>query len=179
MNRFKFLNSIPIVIAICFLLFLVLGGGLILPKYKGLKDLQASVAEKETELQYKQQYFSNLADVKTKLDKYEEELSKIDSALPFGPSLPSLFNFIQGAGSQSGIVLKGISPFTSTSQKESKVKKTEFSLEVSGDYASFKSFISALEKSARLIEIENISFSLPKEGGDIFTFNIKIAVSNY
>jgi len=176
MNYFK---SIPIIIAVCFLLFLILGVGLILPKYQELKNIQTTIAEKEAELQYKQQYFSDLSDIKTELDEYEEELSKIDSALPSGPSLPSLFNFLQKTGSQSGVVLKGISPFTTISREESKTKKTEFSLEISGDYASFKSFISSLEKSARLMEIENISFSLPKESGSLFTFNIKIAVSSY
>ncbi len=175
----KYFKSIPIIIAVCFLLFLILGGGLILPKYQGFKNIQTTIAEKEVELQYKQQYFSDLVGVKAELDEYEEELSKIDSALPSGPSLPSLFNFLQKTGSQSGIVLKGISPFATISQEESKTRKTEFSLEISGDYTSFKSFISILEKSARLIEIENISFSLPKEGSDIFTFNIKMAVSSY
>lgn len=176
MNRFK---SIPVIIAICFLLFLILGGSLILPKYQGLKDIRTTITEKEAEFQYKQQYFSALADTKTELDKYEEELSKIDSALPSGSSLPSLFNFLQKTGSQSGIVLKGISPFVTIFQEESKTRKTEFSLEVSGDYTSLKSFISTLEKSARLVEIENISFFLLREGGDIFTFNIKMAVSSY
>ena len=177
--RFKVLNSLPIIITVCFLLVLILGIGLLLPKYQDLKGIQRTIEEKKAEIQYKEKYFAEIGEIKTELEKYETELSKIDSALPQSPSLPSLFNFLQEASSQSGLVLKGISPFTVAPVGEnSDIKETEFNLQLSGGYSSFKNFLSTLEKSARMIEIENISFSLPIEE-ELFTFNIRVKIFSY
>lgn len=177
--RFKFLKYLPIIITICFLLVLILGIGLLLPRYQDLKGIQKTVEEKKAEVQYKEKYFAEIGEIKTELEKYETELSKIDSALPQNSSLPSIFNFLQEASSQSGLVLKGISPFTVFSVgKDSNLKETKFNLQLSGDYSSFKNFLSTLEKSARMIEVENISFSLPIEG-ELFTFNIRVKIYSY
>jgi len=179
MNKLNLLKSIPLIIAICFLISLLLGALILWPRLQDLKKIQASLRDVSSELQYQEQYFSQLAEIQNKLGKYEEKLSKIDSALPDNPSLPALLNFLQKASAQSGLVLKGISPFTvSSAGNNPNLRKTQFSLELSGSYSSFKEFLSTIEKSARLIEVENISFSAPKEG-DTFTFNLRIKVYSY
>jgi len=179
MNRFNLLNSIPLIIASCFILSLVLGIVLLWPRYQNLKELQESVSQKETEIQQQEQYFSNLSQIEEKIRKYDKELAKINSALPEDPSLPSLFNFLQKASSQSGLILKGISPFEiSLLESSPNLKEIQFSFQVSGPYSSFKDFLSTLENSARLIEVENISFSSPKEG-ELFNFNLRVKVYSY
>ncbi len=179
MNRLNLLDSIIIVTVVCFFLVLLFGAGFFWPKYQALSGLQKGIEERTVQLQHKEKYFSGLKDIQAELKKYETELSKIDSALPSNPSLPSLFSFIQKTSSQSGLVLKGISPFAiSAAEGAPKIKTIQFSLQVSGSYQSFKNFLSILEKSARIIEVENISFSSPEEG-DLFTFNLNIKVHSY
>lgn len=165
----------PITIAICIFLTLILGVVFINPKYQELRGIRERIRVKKAEIQSKEKYFSDITDVSEQLKEYEAQLSKIDSALPPDVSLPALFNFLQTATSQNGLVLKGMSPgFT----VQGRFGETSVSLVVTGSYSSLKSFLSTLEKSARMIETESISFSSPGETG-LFTFNLRIKVHSY
>ncbi len=179
MKRFNFLDSLPLVIIICFFLTLILGVWFLWPKFQDLREVQKNIKEKEEQLQSNEEYFSNLKEIKISLEDYQGKLSKINSALPDDPSLPSLFNFLQKASSQSGLTLKGISPFAISSSEEfPTLKEIQFGLKIIGSYSSFKNFLSTLEKSARLIEVENISFISPGED-EPFIFSLIIKVYSY
>jgi len=176
----------PLAIIIGLILLVALGIAVVFPKYQNLNLLQSKVKEKEATLQSEKEYFSNLSDISEKLKKYEESLSKINSALAAEPGLPALFNFLQTAASQNGLVLKKIAPTLPSSLKEELVKEgwspeireTGINLTVAGYYPSFKNFLSTLEKTARMIELESISFSASEEAGPI-DFNLRIKIYSY
>jgi len=176
----------PLAIIIGLILLIALGIAVVFPEYQNLNSLQLKVKEKEAALQSKKEYFSNLGEISEELKKYEESLSKINSALAAEPGLPALFNFLQTAASQNGLVLKKITPTLPSSLREELVKEgwsleireTGINLTVTGSYPSFKDFLSNLEKTARMIEIENISFSTGEEAGPI-DFNLRIKVYSY
>ena len=179
MEKFNLTIIFPIIIILIFLFSLTFGVVSVWPKYLELKSLNDSIEAKKEELKFQGQYFSELEQIKKELKNYESELAKIDSVLPQDAFPPSLFNFIQTAASQSGLVFKGMSlPIFSSSQDQEKFKEAQFSVDVSGAYSSLKNFLFVLEKCARLFEVENISFSAPKEG-EIYTFNLKIKVYSY
>jgi len=190
MNRFKYLNYILVVIIVCFIGVIIFGSNFLLPKFQEFSGLRQRVEEKRNEIKYKQEYFSNLTETKTELKKYEAELSKIDSALPDDSFMPSLFNYLQKSSSQSGLVLKDMGTFNiSQSEKAPNLKEITLSLGVSGPYSSFKSFLSNLEKSTRMIEVESVSFSASQEQQtleegkqkekDVFNFNLILKVYSY
>ena len=191
-----------IVASLILLAVLTIGIFLILPKYQELKAFKIKIDEKRDELQYKEEYFSDLQETSDRLKDYKEELEKIESALPDNPSLPSFFNFLQKATSQNGLILKNLGSFSivlpsissvkktveekateknvkETEKKIPKVKKISLAIEVSGSYSSFKNFLESLEKSARLIEVENISFSSPKPGEETFSYTLKLKTFSY
>jgi Tfp pilus assembly protein PilO len=178
--------SRPLAIIIGLILLLVLGIAVVFPKYQNLNLLQLKVKEKEAALQSEKEYFSNLSEISEKLKKYEESLSKINSALPTEPKFPTLFDFLQTAASQNGLVLKKITPALPGSLKgelakegwNPEIRKTGISLQVSGFYPSFKNFLSTLEKTARMIELESVSFFTLEEVGPI-DFNLRIKVYSY
>lgn len=95
---------------ICFFLASTLTVVLVWPKYQDLKSLQFQIEEKKAELQSREEYSLKIKEIFEKLEKYQDQLAKIDSALPSDPSLPSLFHFLQNLSSRSGLVLKEISP---------------------------------------------------------------------
>ena len=161
-----------IITAACLVLALVSGFFLTWPKYQALQVLQTNIEAKEAELQSKESYFSQIKEISEDLEGYAESLAKISSALPETPALPSLFNFLQITASQTGLVLEEII-LGSVGQGEIHV-----TCRLAGSYPSLKSFLLALESSARLIEVESISFSSPEEGKP-FTFNLKIKVFSY
>ena len=176
----------PFAIIIGLILLVVLGIAAVFPKYQNLNLLQLKVKEKEAEFQSEKEHFSNLDALSEKLKKYEKSLSNINSALAAEPGLPALFNFLQIAASQNGLVLKKIAPTLPSPLKEELVKKgwsleireTGINLTVAGSYSSFKNFLSTLEKTARMIEIESISFSALERAGPI-DFNLRIKVYSY
>jgi len=166
---------------ILFALTVLIAVFLLWPKYLKLANTQARIQSKEVELNYKEDYYKELSSISEKLEtEYSEKLKKIDSALPAGSSIPSLYNFLQKTASENGLVLKNVGSFavspstTITGLKEISLSSLGFS----GSYPSFKNFLVALEKNSRIIEVENISFSTPKEG-EIFDFNLTIKTYSY
>jgi Tfp pilus assembly protein PilO len=149
------------------------------PKYQDFNNLRFEVREKKIQLENKEQYFSKLEGYSLKLKEYSSELSKINSALPEDPGIPDLFHFLEKTGSQNGLALEKvhlgkISPL----EQNSEIKKTSLDLSFSGSYPAFKSFLSIVEKNARLIGVESISFSTPAKG-EIFTFDLTIKTYSY
>jgi len=176
----------PLAIIIGLILLLFFGIAVVFPKYQNLNLLQLKVKEKEAVLQSEKEYFSSLDEISEKLKKYEESLSKINSALATEPRLPALFDFLQTAASQNGLVLKKIDPALSGSLKgelakegwNPKIREIRINLQVSGSYPSFKNFLSTIERTSRMIELESISFSALEEVGPI-DFNLRIKVYSY
>ena len=189
-----------IITIVLFALTLTWGINFVWPKYQQLAILEKKNEIKKTELQRKEEYLQELKKISQELKNYQSQLAKIDSALPADPGLAALFDFLQKASSQSGLVLTNIKILASravtkekekTTQSPSKIpseireiaepeelKETELSFLVSGDYPSFKNFLSVLEKSSRLIEIENISFMFPQKEGP-WNFDLKIKVYSF
>lgn len=169
------------IISINFLIILAIGFFFVFPEYRNLKNLTTEVREKKAELQYKKEYYSNVKRISEELKKYESEISKIDSAFPSRPFLPSLFNFLEKTAIQNGLILKQIGKFSITPSKENlEIKNIYIEIIAGGSYPAFKNFLSALEKTARLVEVENIVFSSPTlEEEKLFSFELKIKTHSY
>lgn len=161
--------------AICLIVAIVMAVLVLWPKFQELKTIQENIKIVKAELQIKQDYLLKLDDLKVKLEENQEEVAKIKTTLPDSPSVPSLLNYLQKTSSESGLILTEISPFSVSEAKDfANLKETALSIKVSGSYSSFKNFLSSLEKSARLIEIENISFSSgDTKGSSIFNLSLK------
>jgi Tfp pilus assembly protein PilO len=159
----------------CLLAAILLGVFVISPKYREYGDTNLKIKIKNTDIDNQQKYFSQVRETSEKLKNYEEELRKISYALPKEPSLPEVLEFLTQASSQNGMTFKKltssavvlpktatkISDSSSASESETppRLKEISVEFEVSGDYSSLKNFVITLEKNARLIEIESISFS--------------------
>jgi len=176
-------NRTLIITVVFFIAVIIIAILFLWPKYQELKITQKNIEQKKIELQTKEEYLLKLSEIQTELERYQEEFSKINSALPDDPSFPSLFNYLQKTFSETGLILEKIDSFSiSSSQDLLDLKEAVFSIGVAGSYSSFKNFLSVLEKSARLIEVENISFSSSKkEEGveELFVFNLKLKVYSY
>lgn len=171
-SKNSFSQKIPIAAAALFVLFLLVAVFLVWPKYQEVSRLSQKVEEGNKELQKKESQSLEIKDMKNKLDGYEKELDKINTALPSDFCAPSFFKFIQDTASQSGVVLGSVGGvFSDSSEKSNKkggdasqekeegLREAGTSINVSGSYSAIKNFLFALEKSARIIEISQISFS--------------------
>ncbi|MFH1180797.1 MAG: type 4a pilus biogenesis protein PilO [bacterium] len=170
------MRQLPIII-ISFSVTLILAFGFVLPKKNELSVLQNKITEKEAEIQFKEEYLSELENVYFSLEKYQPELEKINSALPQKAQLPGLYNFFEETSSNSGLVLTAIGSISRKKSEIAGIDELVLPFTVSGSYFSLKSFLSALENSARFLQVENISFISPQRSAKReknFSFDIKI-----
>jgi len=190
----NFKNYFLITTIVFFAIALLLAGLILWPKFQVLTTLHNSIVNKNLALESSKNYVAQLQDAKNKLTNYQPEMDKINSSLPADPDVPSLFNFIQKISSQSGLVLNDIGTFTvSTGESSpsslafpsSAMKQISFNVSVVGSYPSFKNFVSNIEKSARLISIENITFAPASseiagtKSLDVFTFTLGLKTYSY
>lgn len=171
-----------------FLLFLVVFGGYFYwwPGYQHFQDLRAALAGKKGQLEQAEEYLLELKTLSNRLAEYEDELAKVDSALPDDPSIPALFNFIQKTSSENGLILKKIGLIKLSPEEISakeRIVKIPFSVVVSGSYPAFKNFLLAVYKNARIIKVDSIDFSSSpilegKETG-LFVFNLTLETQSF
>ena len=170
-----------LIIAISFLLlvFSILGGVFYCwPKFQDFLYLRIELKGKDTEIKQKEEYFSKLDSLSSKMINYPEELAKINSALPIDPSIPALFNFMQVVSSENGLILENLTLGSISPLSEKGVNQISFNISVSGSYSAFKNLLSALYGNARMIDINSIGFSSNEEK-DLFVFSIDLATYSY
>ncbi len=170
-----------IIIAGAVVLSLVLGLTMLWPKYQKLQILWSDITINELDLQSKENYLSQIKEVSLQLKQYQEPLAKISSALPQDSSLPSLVNFFQSSAAKSGLILEKISWIEAIAPEgKSALKETQLTFQLAGSYEALKNFLSVLESSARIIEVQKVFISIPKkESKESPSFNIDVKAYSY
>lgn len=185
---------------IILLVVFLLGYFILLNQFNEIRLLKFNLKQKTDDFKSLEEYFNKLSLINEELAEYETEMQKIHSALPLKAGIPSVFNFIQKVSLENNLELQRLSLNISQSSKttkpvvkDSKVKETSFSLVISGSYNDFKNFLSVLEKSSRIIELENIDFSytgtvnpynsysepVGNSSGNPISFNLEMKVYSY
>lgn len=186
LKKMSIKKYIPIILVLFFIL--LIGGGyfLISPKFQELRRKKLEVGIQDEEFRRKEEHFLNLKNTLEQLSQYENQISKINSALPSRPLEPDILNYLQKLSSENGLILKDINAagiFGVKGIPGEKIKKLPISVDLIGSYTSLKSFILAIYKSARIIEIKSISFSnIAGEGEmaqDLFNFNLGLETHSY
>jgi len=175
------MNRIIIIVA-GVVIALVLAAVLVWPQYQKIQTLNYNIENKKEELRSQETYFSRVKEASKRLQEYPDALSKIADALPKDPSLASLANFLQTNSTQTGLILKKIvlGGTTLPNENESFLPKTQLVIQTSGSYESLKSFLSLIENSARLIEVQNLSIEIPPaESKESPTFTLDLKASSY
>lgn len=192
----KPITTIIILIITLLLVFLFL-----VPKYQESRDLKTTFAKKQAEYSGKSAYFAEISKIIEDIDGRKYILEKIDSALPSKFSFAQLIYFLQKKGAEAGIVNKSIifsqvSPASLeqnssvTFNRELNAKEPNnitITLDLSGSYQAFKKFLSSLEKSSRLFEVESISFTSAsksskesvKSQNQLPTYNFKLVITTH
>ena len=178
------LNYFDYVIIVTVLIILVSGFFIVIkPKYElVIQDVQLAKINNESEYLIQESYFGKLKKFKNVFDNVEiENKRKIDIILPEKVNVEEFFREIEAIVSKSGLILTslniakdeaGEAPDKSNKNKTNieisdnnleleKVGKIKITMNVLGvDYDNFKKFIGVIENNLRLMDIENINFSL-------------------
>jgi Tfp pilus assembly protein PilO len=169
MFSFKNLTIIFLLIA------MVVAALLVWPEYQRMNFLTLSIEKVNSDIQTQENYLADLNKTMDKIEKeYKDKIALIDYALPKDPNLPLLYDFIIKTCSQNGLILTGISNNISEPSENQKQGTIAFGLAMSGSYSALKSIISALENSARMFNIESVSFSSQEKKDSPFNFSLEI-----
>jgi len=153
----------PIAIALTLFIILLLVFFLVIPEYNTFKSLQTQLGEKKAEFDAEVDYYAAIARTYFDLQSRQDDIKKIDDALPSDPATGKLIYFLQEAAKDNGLMVKDLflsKPSGGNAQANSGgIKDLIVSTDVLGDYPSLEKFIIFLEKSSRIFEVTNISFS--------------------
>ena len=179
---------------------------LVVPQYNVFKDLRVELGKKKAEYNAEYEYFSEIAKNYSQIQALEQDIEKIDDALPIGYNFGNLIYYFQNQALAAGMIIKSmfLSKSSSAGAKktnysyesesgESKMPQMNeigFSLNMTGSYSSLENFIVSLEKSARLFEVKNISFGAwaASQGAEqsqqfqmqeIYNFNLEVLTHSY
>lgn len=171
----------PISAIIILLVILILYFLFIMPEYRKISDLQNNLAQKQIEYDGKSVYYSKIAELIKNIESKPDSLEKINSALSSDYYLSSLVYFFQKKGAENGLKVNSIAlSQISAPATDNNIKDITFSIRLSGTYESLKKFLSSLDKSARLFEVNSISFSgTGNSPQQIYDFNMEVQTHAY
>ena len=99
------------------------------------------------------------------MQEKKDLIDKVASAIPDDPDIPSFLNFLREEAKNTGVGLEQVS-WREQDSRNNQTKQTSqyvINLEVSSSDSAFRNFLSALESSARLIEVSITDFSIIEE----------------
>lgn len=175
----------PIAIAVTLFIILLLAFFLVVPEYNTFKSLQTDLGIKKAEYSAQFDYYAAIYKTYVEIKNREDDIKKIDDALPQDPALGRLIYFLQTAAQDNGLIVKNLflskssaSSSSATNSTSDKVKDLVFSMDLSGSYSSLGGFLLSLEKSSRIFEVTTISFGAAT-GQSLQSFSLQIKTHSY
>ena len=108
----------------------------------------------------------------------KSDLDKLDRIIPLTPDSAGLLVYLEKTTSDRGIRLRRAEFEKEPTNQQKAIKASvlnynvlPISFTISSGYDSFKSFLSALERSARVMDVTDISFTVSK--ANLFEFTVK------
>ena len=183
----------PVATVITIMIALIVLVLFVLPQYQDASLAQAMVNEKAAEYRGKSAYYATVAQLLEKIEVRREVLGKINSALPADFSVAPIVYFLDQKAVENGSTIKSVVflqvPAVSSDQPmplapSKEVKNVVFTVDLTGSYDGLKNFLNALEKSARLFEVETISFTTVKPlqvpgGATSYDFKLQLKTNSY
>ena len=172
----------PIAIALTIFIIILVVFFFAWPEYKTFRVLQTSLAEKIASSNARADYYAAMDRADFDLQKHQDDLQKIDDALPQDPAIGKLVYFLQDTAQKNGLLVRNLflskySANNSGTNSVSNIKDIIFSADLSGDYRVLERFIIALEKSSRIFEVTSISFG--SASGPPYNFSLQIKTHSY
>ncbi len=171
----------------------VMGGLYLLPEWNEFRawqntnaSLQAISAEFDELIRQKDALIRTINTIS------KGDLERIERSLPRSPQAAELLVFLENAGATANVSLKRVDLVSVTSgSRESgsaaprpggvmldtksgakDISEFPFSVEISGSYGGFKTLLTDLEKSLRIVDVQSLSFGSPALA-NIFDVNLR------
>ena len=186
---FNLKKYIPIGLAVIIILLVLAGYFFVFPKYQDYVVNKKELDTKDIEIVAKEEYLPKLEVVAERLSEYANQVSIVESALPFEPSIAALSNYFQNVISQNGLILENLDVsklfIRSVSEESSgNINNMLFSATASGSYESFKNLLLDVYLNARMIEVSSFNLSSADQedelvSNDLLNYEINLKTQSY
>ncbi len=181
----------PAVIIIFLILIVIMLFLFAIPKYQEYRGLQSTMMAKQAQYSGESIYFARVSDILSGLQSRQEALGKIQNALPDGFTLGPLMDFLQKKGSENAISITSVvfaqaSPLAlpeTPAITAGQAQDVLFTVNAAGSYQGLKNFLFAMDNSARLFEMDSVSFSKTEGAlssrGQEYTMKLEVRTHAY
>jgi Tfp pilus assembly protein PilO len=154
----------------------LVGVGLSVVQYSGLKDTEQRVAKLKKDSLDQSELENQLKGSLTKVQQCSASLNHLEKGVPELDYVPTMLKELENIGTQSGLQVLGVRPVPKTdaaakaadTDKSKKVHKayTELDIEVTcrGNYHAVKNFVQALQAFPKIVAARTVSLT-PKSDG--------------
>ena len=192
---------IPIGLVLIIIALVLVGYYFVFPGYEDHMIKKKELDIKDEEIVAKEEYLPRLEVVAGRLLEHVDQITIVETSLPFEPSIAALSNYFQKTVSQNGLILKNIDVSqlftdatnnTDDGETESVENMSDmlFSATVTGSYPSFKTLLLDIYLNARIIGVDSFSFSSTRgdiDSGpnselilnDLLDYNINLRTQSY
>ena len=149
-------------------------------------DIQSAILLREQNrdnLIQRKKLTENLERLISQYNERSSDISSLSKAIPNGQNVPELLVNLEAIASESGLVFKGVN-FKPKDLKAPGIKTLIAEIRVTGSYPDFLNYLKAMEKSLRIFDVANISFSGVSPGQtsartDNLNFNLTVNTYYY
>jgi len=172
----KYTNTIVLISLVIIALIVVV---LLVPTISSFARLKTRIAETEAKIETQNEFLVQLQVTAQRMEENKELVAKIENALPVGPDAASLLDFLDESATRNGVNLEEITWLDKNKTAEGKVQDYLMSINFSGSYYSFRNFVNDIEKSSRIIDIDQIEFNSKRERGLPIEFKLYLRIHSY
>ncbi len=156
-------------IAVAGILFWVL----VMPSYDKVSANREALTERKTLLEGRGAIIANVKSLLKDYAAHADEVKRFSSIVPAQKSAAEIVSAIQTLATQNGVQLNTLAVGATLGDTQNPYQDQTIDIGVNGSYPAFKSFLSALEKNIRVIDITSIDASPTTEDSPIISFRLK------
>ncbi len=155
---------------------------MLLPSLENFLENKIILDNKKEELHAQEQYFNELREIDSVIERYSSRLELINLAITDETIAPSLIYYAKNLSQDNGLFFESVNSVSKNpSTRYNDLNEVNLSFTVVGDYFDFKNFIQSMEKSIKTIEVENvlISFDFEEEAEEERITSYDVLIKTY
>lgn len=170
-------NIIVIILILGFIGIVVL---LDIPKVQNIFDLRNQIENQKKTLEKNQYLIGVVEKLRESYEINKETLNKLEYIVPGEQEVPNLIVQLEAIAAKGGLILGeiGFPTEDKNTVTNQDYKSSTININLTGNYASFERFLSAIEENIRLMDVESITFT-PAESEGVSLFNFEVVFKVY
>ncbi len=145
------------------------------PAGRGVVGLRKEAALKKTSIGLERAVIEKLNSINNVLAEQKSNVERLEQAIPDSELKPELISIMENLASQNGLNLVSVNVASVPDESGARtnrgrevtardtIGRLKIDINTSGNYASFKSWLTAVERSLRIIDVNEITFAIAKQ----------------